>query len=219
MQRLERRLAIAVGLSVLLHGAFLSWRTQQHGFIPSVPYVAQINMQWLRRPAPVPVPVDVPKPSLARKAMPMPVVTHHEASGLGAIVSMPPPQQAEPPQADAPPAEPVSPSLYDRARAGLRSAERDAIAESPKDLVKRKTLPANLAPQPEEPLSKFAERFEQYLGDERVLTVREHQEGNNRVTMIHTNRRNYCYYEPILAHRYLGNMPAIGKFGDCGPQS
>lgn len=217
MQAMERRLVVAVGLSMLLHGAFLALRTGQHPALVGAPYVARIDMRWLPR--------VVPRPTQAA-VMAKPVTTRNAVSRASARREMPHAAAATPvesvPQVESSPPAEITPgaegSLYDRARAGLRSAEREAMAEPPKDLVKRKALPANLAPQPEEPLNKFAERFEAYLGDTRVLSVREHQEGNNRVTMIHTNRGNYCYYQPLLTRRFMENMPTIGKFGDCSPQ-
>jgi len=158
-----------------------------------------------------------PKPSLVRTAprKVVPTAPHAQNDAAPAITPAAPAEATLPPVAE--------PSLLERARAQISDANRAIRADENHGpsvgIVKLKPLPPTLAKLPEEVKTALQKSFDDYLGEEVVLDVHEHQEGNNRVTMIHTNKRRYCVYEPLLAHAYQGNVPSVTRIGTCGPQS
>jgi hypothetical protein len=213
----ERKIVFAVGMSVLVHLILLQWHIHWQASTQGAtqkPFEVVLHLVAPSVPTPVPSKPPAPTPAPKHSVEMRTAVSNPRPTVAPAAATPPPPAEATLP--------PLSePSLLERARSQIKDVDRAMRDEDQRGpwMVKPKPLPPSLAKLPEEAKTALQKSFEDHLGEEVVLDVHEHQEGNNRVTMIHTNKGRYCWYEPLISHTYMGNMPPVARFGSCGPQS
>jgi hypothetical protein len=216
-----RQLALAVGISLLLHAWWLSMAQPQYATISPMPTRLSVVLRKQASPPPSPAPTHADRlPAPAHRPFGRARPT---TSGVAESPALPPPKMTPvPTTAEAVPDEfTASASLREHALAGVHEADRqtrDAAARGPW-MVKPKALPPSLAGLPKEAQTALQRRFDDRLAELVIISQVERQEGNYRVTIIETNKGRLCGYEPLVKKSFMVGQATVEQWGTCGPKS
>lgn len=122
-----------------------------------------------------------------------------------------------PAQNDAPAANAPTVNFAESARAAATAASRAVQSDAwqQNGVLRPKEEHRNLKKPEEELTTALGRDFEKRFGAEVVLSVEEHQEGTERMTIVRTNKGMRCGYTRLVNPQYMGNFPMITRWGDC----
>lgn len=219
MGELKQRMLLGASVSILLHGLVLTLLPGASPRVPAKPRGLEVRLSARLWPA----------PRVATPALRQPTPTQPAARRVARPQLARPTTEsvAEPAEAVRVPAAPEldtslpEPSLAERARAGLQTADRElqaAAQNHPNGQLL--ALPAphrNLQSLPPALQTALARSFEHELAELVVLGRSESQQGNERITRIRTNKGTYCVREYLVKPHYLRDAPTVPRVGGCGP--